>query len=129
MSIDAYPPRGYLTSYEEGSFTVTATGFSGTAPSGIARYVRVGKQVVLDLPDLVGTSNASVFTILGLQAGISCSGLQRWVTVVQDNGIFEYGILQISSTAIDVFSTAGFGGWVTSGNKGVYIPPLSYLLP
>ena len=34
----------------EGTFTVTATGFSGTAPTGTARYVRIGKQVTLFLP-------------------------------------------------------------------------------
>ena len=37
------------------TFTVTATGFS-TAPSGTARYVRVGTQVTLRLPRCTGTS-------------------------------------------------------------------------
>ena len=55
MSIDTFPPEhaglgsAAFTSYEEGSFTVTATGFT-TAVTGTARYVRVGKQVTLHLP-------------------------------------------------------------------------------
>jgi hypothetical protein len=51
-------------------FTVGTTGFSGTV-TGTAKYQRVGRMVILDLPALSGTSNSAAFTLTGLPAEIT----------------------------------------------------------
>lgn len=114
--------------YEEGTFTATATGFSGTAPSAAARYVRVGKQVTVVLPNLSGTSNATDFTITGLPAGLAVPNFFRMVVQVADNGTPAYGVLQIGGTTFQLFPNVGFGAWTASGNKEAFIPPLTYML-
>lgn len=54
-----------LDDYEEGSFTVTGTGFTTTI-TGTAYYTKIGNAVSLSIPDLAGTSNTTSFTITGL---------------------------------------------------------------
>jgi hypothetical protein len=54
-----------LDDYEEGSFTVTGTGFTTTI-TGTAYYTKIGNAVSLSIPDLAGTSNSTSFTITGL---------------------------------------------------------------
>lgn len=119
MSIDVYPPRNY-TQYEEGSFTVTATGFSGTAPSGIARYVRVGKQVTIHIPTLAGTSNAGTFTLTGIPPTLYASAVTSYYCVIQDNSVFEGGLVtpQIGAAAWSVGRLPpSFPPFTASGQK------------
>jgi hypothetical protein len=58
-----------LDDYEEGSFTVTGTGFTTTI-TGTAYYTKIGNFVSLSIPDLAGTSNTTAFTITGLPVEI-----------------------------------------------------------
>lgn len=114
--------------YTETSFTVSCTGFGGTAPSGTARAIQVGKLVILLLPDLVGTSNANSFGILGLPAGLGVSGVLRVPVLVQDNGAFQFGIWQLAGTTLTVYPNATFSPWVASGSKAMYPTSLAYQL-
>lgn len=118
-----------MPSYEEGTFTATATGFSGTAPSGTARYVRVGKQVTLRLPVLSGTSNASSLTITGVPAGLAAvAGDTFYVVLLQDNGAFQTGLLVLNGTTLILYATPGFAGFTPSGAKGLFGTVLTWLL-
>ena len=129
MSIDVYPPRTLdAQTYEEGSFTVTATGFSGTAPSGTVRYIKIGKQVTVLVPNMSGTSNTTAFTLTGWPSNLMSVALVRVPCVVQDNGVFKFGIMQLSPISVDIFSDAPFSSWQATGTKGLFNPSFSYTL-
>lgn len=114
-------------SYEEGSFTVTATGFSGTAPSVTARYVRVGKQVTLYIPDVQGTSNGPTFTLTGLPGGLASTGVFRAACQVADNGILLFGMMLLNGTSIEIFAGPSYNGWTASGEKALLNPVFVYI--
>lgn len=136
MSIDVFPATVLNSTlwngqtYEEGTFTVTATGFSGTAPSGTARYVRVGKQVTLQLPTLTSnTSNATTFTVTGLPAA-----LYPWVTLncvapIIDNGVDQYGTVNVTTAGVINVYKAAWGAFTASGQKTLYPVSLVYIVP
>ena len=119
-------PAG-VPSYALSTFTLTGTGFSGTAPTATVTYVKIGRQVTLHIPDLAGTSNAGTFTLTGLPAALASVGTYRLACQVQDNGALSYGLLILNGTAIDLYTTAGYGGWTASGAKGLFNPMLSYV--
>ena len=118
-----------LTSYEEGTFTVTATGFSGTAPSGTVTYRRVGKLVVLMLPSLTGTSNAATFTLTGLPAALWPLQNLNVPTLCADNGVNLYAHHNITAAGVWSFSKETAAAWTASGVKSVYFCALTYGLP
>jgi hypothetical protein len=115
--------------YTEGTFTLTATGFSGTAPSGTAAYVQLGKQLTVWLPQLTGTSNATTFTMTGWPAPLAVPTFVRTLCLVQDGGANKYGILQQTGTTVALYPDANFGAWVASGTKTFFPPALAYVLP
>lgn len=118
-------PAG-VPSYTEGTFTATATGFSGSV-TGTASYIQIGKHVTLVLPHFSGTSTATTFTITGLPAGLAVP-FSRYLVQVQDNGVWQVGVLQAIGTALDLYSTPGFAGWAASGVKAASVSPLVYIL-
>ena len=138
---DATTARGTLglgtaatQAYEEGTFTATATGFSGTAPSGTARYVRMGKQVTLFLPELLGTSNATTMTITGLPVALRPTvGGVLWTFPCRgvDNNAVQTTPLWLfidSTAAIGVGKDATGGAFTASGGKGIYRAFCAYVL-
>lgn len=116
-----------LTSYEEGTFTATGTGWSGTAPSGTAKYIKIGNQVTLVLPYLTGTSNATTCTVTGLPAGLSTASVMRVFYTGTDNGVAIRGVMQVSGTTITLYPNEAFGNWTASGTKALYEPLITYL--
>jgi hypothetical protein len=115
--------------YTEGTFTVTATGFSGTAPSGTAYYVVVGKQVTLMLPYLSGTSNATTFTLTGFPAAITPPiAIVVSPCLAQDNGVNGLGFVRYNAGVWDVGWGSGGLAFTASGAKAAYNPCLSYRL-
>ena len=73
--------------YVSDTFTITATGFSGTV-NGTASYVKVGALVSLWLPTLSGTSNAGTMTLTGIPAAIQSSQYGNGPAVkLADNGL------------------------------------------
>lgn len=67
LQVSALDLAGTLTI---GTFPVTATGFSGIAPTGTVRFLMLGDLVVMSLPAIVGTSNSAGFTLLSVPAGL-----------------------------------------------------------
>lgn len=118
-NLDVYPP---INSYEAGSFTVTATGFSGTAPSGTARYVRIGRQVIISIPLASGTSNSTALVLGTLPASLAPPILTQAVFQSFDNGAYQpnAGLAQVSAlgTAITLFKDCAGNSWTATGNKG-----------
>lgn len=119
--------------YAEGSFTLTGTGFSGTAPTGTARYVQIGKLVTLSLPPLSGTSNATTFTLTGLPAGLQTTLPAQYAVVIGSNASASLAspalmaIVAASGTLTLYLNTAG-ALWTASGTKSIGEMVVSYLL-
>lgn len=121
-------PAG-VPSYTTDTFTVTATGFSGTAPSGTARWVQIGAQVTVMLPNITGTSNAITCTLTGLPVGLRPTGDTACWGTLRDSGAYLAGIVYIKATGVIELYTANFGAFTASGTKGLYGPtPVTYLL-
>lgn len=118
-----------LTSYDEGTFTVTGTGFT-VAPTGTARYVRLGKLVLLEIPDLTGTSNTTAFTLTGLPAGLVAAQATYRPLLVADNGVQQVGFVVVDgSTTLTLYPGAATFVWTASGTKTILAVALSYRLP
>lgn len=109
--------------YEEGNFTMTATGFSGTAPSVTARYAKMGKQVTLVIPqNVTGTSNATTLTLTGVPAALVPPIALQVGFQVTNNGanLAAPGLAQwnASATTITLYTTWMGGAWTASALKG-----------
>jgi hypothetical protein len=109
--------------YTEGTFTATLTGVSGSV-TGTAYYVKTGKSVILYLPSLTGTSNASTCTVTGMPSAIFPTRGQR-VTVpnIWDNDIEYEGFASIATNgtitpSFRTSATAYTGVFTSSGSKG-----------
>ena len=113
--------------YIEGTFTVTLTGFTTTI-DGPARYVQVGKHVVLALPFLQGTSNSTAFTLTGIPAGILALYPSYVMIPTIDNGGPVNGMVLCNNTSTwTMNSNSGGGGWTAAGNKGIQNCVVSYI--
>ena len=111
-----------LSNYDEGTFTLTSTGgdFS-ISQTGTARYTRVGKIVMLYLPELYGTSTSTTFSATGLPAALNPSRIQNFpLPVITDNSAVALGAAYISlavSGTISFFRGTA-GTWTGSNLKG-----------
>lgn len=107
--------------YEENTFTGTLTGVSGTV-TGTFRYVRVGKQVTLSVPYLVGTSNTTACTITGMPAAIRPARKIAFATTLMDNGSGSNGPLTgfeiETSGTLTLYLGGNAAGFTGSGTKG-----------
>ena len=113
---------------ENDTFTATCTGFTA-AVTGTASYVLIGGVVVLFLPELTGTSNATTFTITGLPAAITPVQTSNHVVTITDTTTDVYGLLRLtaSSTTITMLSSLQSNGdWGNSGTKAIFPGWLSY---
>ena len=115
--------------YDEDTFTITGTGFT-VNPTGTARYVILEKMVLLFLPTLTGTSNATTFTLTGLPAAIQPTQTSWHFARSEDNGISVFGELRVNagSTTIDVFNGIAAGVWTALGTKTLFPTWLAYAL-
>jgi Collagen triple helix repeat (20 copies) len=121
-------PSG-VPSYTTGTFPVTATGFSGTAPTGTAQYVRVGNVVTLALPALSGTSNATTFELTGIPAAIWSTVPSQFLTVPVLSGAWSSGLLgPVNGATWALYRDGGGTGWVASGVKGIQGTAISFLV-
>lgn len=129
--------------YDEGTFTAAATGFSactqgslsGSTCTGTARYTRVGKQVVLQLPAMNGTSNSTACTITGIPAAIDPAHMNvvavdgvlnnslNYMGAIATNGVQTFGVYFRTSLTGSVTSTFTSGGF-----KGVTEMTITYTL-
>ncbi|OGT56690.1 MAG: hypothetical protein A3E01_00310 [Gammaproteobacteria bacterium RIFCSPHIGHO2_12_FULL_63_22] len=117
--------------YKDTSFTVTATGFSGSV-TGTAYATRVGKNVTVYLPALSGTSNTTAFQLGGFPTQLLPARIQRVaMSEVTDNGVPYTGALDVQAAQIDVLikataTTALSGAFTGSGTKAISTQTISY---
>lgn len=122
-------PPGTPLPYTEATAVLTATGFSGTAPSGTAVITQVGKLVTLELPALSGMSNAQTWTLTGLPAAYSVPRPQALVVLVMDAGLAREGLLVASGTTLTLYPNASQNSWSASGTKAWQGGVLTYRIP
>jgi hypothetical protein len=114
-----------------GTFTITGTGFT-VNPTATARYVSLGNVVILFLPELTGTSNATTFTLTGLPATIVPTQTSNHIVTITDgqSGATDgYGLLRLSggSATITMISpVTSDGSWTATGTKTLYATSLTY---
>jgi hypothetical protein len=114
-----------------GTFTITGTGFTVNPTAG-ARYVTLGNVVILFLPELTGTSNATTFTLTGLPGAIVPTQTSNHVVTVTDGqgGATDgYGLVRLTagSAAMTMISpVTSDGSWTASGTKTLYATSLTY---
>jgi hypothetical protein len=111
--------------------TVTGTGFA-VDPTGTATYLLVGTRlVILMLPELTGTSDATTFTVTGLPGAIQPT--ETWFTPagVEDDSVSAIGLVRFNSgsTTLDVFPAADITTpWTNTGTKTLRAFTVSYTL-
>jgi len=122
-----------LDTYDEATFTITGTGFT-VNPTGTARYIRLGRIVVLLVPALSGTSNATTFTLTGIPAAIRAATLVTNARAIAytDNSVASAtpGMLRIQTgaTAWDLYTSFASGGWTAANTKSIESFVVTYLL-
>ena len=118
--LDASTPMSKLSAYEEGSFTATGVGFSGSV-TGTAHYVKIGKVVTLELPLLSGTSNATLFEITGLPSDIFPARYLEFAIpyYTDSSALGSGGAVAISMVGAISLYKAGYATWTASGTKAV----------
>ena len=117
--LDRYAAEDHAHGITTGSFTITGTGFT-VDPTGTALYALVGPVVVLFLPALTGTSDATTFTLTGLPAAVTPTRESFHYARVQDNtAAFSVGMLQLTaaSTTVTLYTTAAAAAWTAGGTK------------
>lgn len=122
-------PPGTPLPYTETTAVLTATGFSGTAPSGTAVITQVGKLVTVELPALTGTSNAQTWTLTGLPAAYSVPRTQWLVVLVTDAGLPREGLLHATGTTLTLYPNASANSWSVTGTKAWQGCVLHYRIP
>lgn len=114
--------------YEEGTFTVTATGMT-TSPTQTVSYVRVGNIVNLTLLTLTGTSSATTFTLTGMPTACRPAATRTVKVRIADNGVIDNGIMEISSAGVmTIYKGLAAGVFTAIGAKTIYSESLSYII-
>jgi hypothetical protein len=121
--------------YHDGAYLGTLTGVTTTVTDSI-RFVRIGKQVTLKIPEMAGTSNSGGMSITGMPAEITppnsvfLSGEEQ--ANCQDGGAYYMSctIVIISGTLTYAAPVSGgYSGFTTSGTKGTsgpFTPAVQY---
>jgi len=126
--------------YERGTKTFTTSGLSPEI-SGVSEYTRVGNSITINFPDVLGTSNNTLFQIIfntNFPTYLRPTREYTFPVVVRDNGFDHFGKTGISPTSpvprvmgFSLFdsSSDGFfsGGFTSAGEKGVGGFSISYL--
>ena len=118
-----------LDTYDEATFTATGTGFT-VNPTGTAEYVRIGRIVLLFLPELTGTSNATTFTVTGMPAAIQPTNISYQLARMVDNGGEIIGLIELiaASSTINLYASSGGAAWTAAGTKTLYRHVIAYIL-
>jgi hypothetical protein len=119
---------------DSGSFTITGTGFTAN-PTGTAFWRRIGPVVIINLPALSGTSNATTFTLTGIPAAIQASSAQNSPIINNvNNGVLINSVIGFGTSSTWTLSTAVVGsgfnssGWANAGTKGLSACTVTYVL-
>jgi hypothetical protein len=118
-----------LDDYEEGTYTGTLTGVSGSVTTTV-RYTKIGNQITLNIDDMSGTSNATTKTLTGMPAALLPARIKRAVAFTGDNGgsaVASMAILRTTGT-IELYPNAAAGNWTASGTAEVLAFQMAYTL-
>lgn len=118
-----------VTGDVSGSFTATSTGVTGS-PTGSVTFRRSGNVVVLHVPQIGGTSNATTFTLTGLPAHLIPAANRLLLARGQDNSAFVHLVARIDSAGgtITLLNGVGAGSFTASGTKTIEPCALTYSL-
>jgi len=112
------------------TFTATYTGFSGSV-QGTATWSRIGNQVMLTLPGVTGTSNATSFAVSGLPPILLPVTLSQRIALPQfsgeDNSVaggFDLSIV-VAPTGVVFAKNGNNSGFTASGTKGIVNGPIT----
>lgn len=98
-------------------FTPNPTGFSGTPTVAVARYMKIGKSVIMDI-SITGTSNSGSF---GFTLPIAPKSAPRFYPRVTDNGTIQTTegiiVLTAGSTTASIGKNLQNVGFTASGVK------------
>jgi hypothetical protein len=110
------------------TYTATLTGCT-TSPTGTVAYEKIGTIVVLSIPGITGTSNATSATLTGAPAAIRPTNSQTMLMRVIDNAAGSIGTAVMDSAGT---ITLGLGitgsSFTNSGTKGTLALTLAYPL-
>lgn len=114
---------------QKSTFTLTGTGFSGDAPTGTASYNLQSGIVVLDFPQVTGTSNATTFTLTGMPSTVRPTATRTvFARVTNNGGAITTGLATIATNGvITLSSTVAGGAWTASGTKSIEAISVSYI--
>lgn len=119
-------------SIETGSFVLTSNGFA-TEISVTAKYIKINNRFVfIELPSVSGTSDSTVFELLGLPTTLY-PGYDTPLTValIVNNSVAAFGYAGVGAdNIIRMAPSAGgaFSGWTNSGAKSLIRTTLGYIL-
>ncbi len=125
-------PYVSLGSLQQGTFTMTGVGYSGTAPTGTAEYfVMFGRVVVLFVPPITGTSNSTSFSFTGIPAALqSTIADQNFAAYMTDNSAqsWQQALISSGSNSLIFIKNGSQTGWTASGTKAGGSFTIVYLL-
>jgi hypothetical protein len=116
-----------------GSFTITGTGFTSN-PTGTATWIKIGNTVLLTIPTLTGTANATTFTLTGLPSAIQPATTNpQFISFTGVAGIasvyvlFAFGAGSGTVTLIQAATYAATSGaWASSGSRSLGAQTITY---
>jgi hypothetical protein len=109
-------------------FTGTLTGCT-TSPTGTVSFSLLGRQIVLNIPDLTATSNTTGCTITGGPERMRPIAARTAQCVVVENGVKTFGTAVIApSGTIELFTGAASGAFTASGTKGSAACTITYTM-
>lgn len=112
------------------TFTGTLTGVTGTV-TGTFRYEKIGKNVTLYIPSLIGTSNTTACTVTGLPTIITPTRQQFVLALQRDNTTTDFiGELRVENTGVLTLcrQVGSAGGFTAANNKGLLGTTISYTI-
>lgn len=115
-----------------GTFLGTLTGCT-TAPTVTITYIKLGRLVVLNIPTINATSNASTMTITGLPVILKplTVAVNMPMTVGQNNGVSIPGIdcfIALGGTTLFFSINSLAANWTASGIKGLANTTFAYFV-
>lgn len=120
-----------LDDYEEGdgNITYTLTGCT-TAPTATGDYTLIGNVVIIRIPALTATSNATTKTYTGMLAPLFPSAARNFIAIISDNGganVAALGVVETSGV-ITLYANLSGGAWTNSGTASVATITFAYRL-
>jgi hypothetical protein len=120
-----------------GTFTIGLTGIaSDVTPTATAKYLKLGRQVTLYIPNLNGTSNSNEAALYGIPSGIQpvnqSAGNPQFCIKIRDDSVYRLGMVFIGASNVwplykDTIES-GSNTWGISGYKGTTATTITYLL-